>query len=289
MAAITQALKNIRRSPYQAFAAVVLVTVTFVVGYSLVLFMLGSDKVLRYFETRPQVTAFFEQDIDESILEGYAEQLQQQDYISGVRVISQEEALKIYQEQTGNDPVLLELVTADILPPSLEVSTVALEDLSRVAEQLQTMEGIDEVVYQKDVIDSLRYWSTLLRQIGLGITVVFAATAILIIVVITSIRIASRKGEIRIMRLMGATKWYVMQPFLLEGVMYGLIGACLSWGVVYVGLLYATPTVQQFFGEVHLLPVSPMYMLMLLAGGLGVGAGIGFIASFFSTRRLFRT
>ncbi|MCD8484686.1 ABC transporter permease [Candidatus Woesebacteria bacterium] len=288
MAALTQAFKNIRRSPYQAFAAVLLVIVTFVVGYSLVLFMLGSDRVLRYFETRPQVTAFFEQDIETEILESHAEELRTQSYVSNVEVISQEEALEIYQEQTGNDPVMLELVTADILPPSLEVSTVALEDLAQVADQLEQMEGIDEVVYQEDVVDSLRHWSTLLRQIGLGVTGVFALTAILIIVVITSIRIASRKGEIRIMRLMGATKWYIMQPFLLEGVLYGLLGSVFAWGVVYIGLLYATPTIQQFFGEVHLLPVPPLHMLILLGGGLVVGASIGMIASFFSTRRLFR-
>ncbi len=287
MAAIIQALKNIRRSPYQALAAVALVIVTFVVGYALVLFMLGSDKVLRYFETRPQVTAFFEQDITVETLETYAEMLRGEEYVSAVRVISQEEALEIYQEQTDNDPVLLELVTADILPPSIEVSTVALEDLAKVAVRLEEMDGIDEVVYQEDVVDSLRYWSQLLRQIGLGVTAVFAMTAVLIIVVITSIRIASRKGEIRIMRLMGASKWYVMQPFLLEGIVYGTLGSVFAWGIVYIGLLYATPTIQQFFGEVNLVPVNPLAMLILLGGGVVVGATIGMVASFFSTRRLF--
>lgn len=286
--AFRQAWQNIRRSPYQALSATLLVFVTFFIGYALTLFLLGSHRILEFFETRPQVTAFFRQDVEEPVLLAHKERLENFEYVREVRYVSQSEALAIYQEQTGNDPLLLELVTADILPPSLEVSTVSLDNLGTAAQELSQLEGIDEVVYQKDIVESLRYWTDLLRKIGIVVLSVFSFTAMLVIMVITSIRIASRRGEIRIMRLMGATKWYIQQPFLLEGMFYGIVGSVLGWSGVYLGISYATPLIQKFFAEVHLVPVAPQLMLILLGAGTAVGVLIGFIASMLSTRRLFK-
>lgn len=283
-----QALSHIRRSPYQALSAVMLVWVTFFVGYILTIFLVGSHLVLQYFETRPQVTAYFMQTTEPEQMESYRAELLTRPEITEVEYVNQDQALEIYRQQIGNDPVLLELVTADILPPSLEVSTRTLEDLATVAEVMQDYEGIDEVVYQKDIVDSLRYWTGLLRHIGIAVLGVFATIAALVIVVITSMRIASRRGEIRIMRLMGATKWYIQRPFLMEGAVYGFVGSILGWATAYVILLYASPTIQSFLSEVKLVPVPWEFLLALLAAGTAVGLILGFAASFLSTRRLFR-
>lgn len=286
--ALSQALSHIRRSPYQALSAVMLVWVTFFVGYLLVLFLLGSNLVLGYFETRPQVTAYFLQSTPPERLQEYQQQLEARPEVTEVEYVDQNEALEIYRQQIGNDPLLLELVTADILPPSLEVSTRTLEDFPAIVETMQAYEGIDEVVYPKDILDSLRYWTTVLRQIGIGVLVVFGTIAALVIVVITSMRIASRRAEIRIMRLMGATKWYIQRPFLMEGALYGVIGSVLGWATAYVVVLYASPTIQSFLSEIQLVPVAWEFLLILLAAGTGIGLLMGFAASYVSTRRLFR-
>lgn len=287
-AAFSQALRSIRRSPYQAIAAWLILFLTFFIGYSLVFFMLGSHRLLQYFESRPQVTAFFQQTTSMEQLEQYKAEYINNQAVKDVKIISQEEALEIYKQQSSNDPTLLELVTADILPPSLEVSTHRLEDLGGVAQSLSQLEGIDEVVYQEDVVDNLRHWSSLLRRIGLGILGIFLTTSLLVILVITSIRIASKKQEIRILRLMGATKWYIQLPFILEGMLYGLLGSFTAWAGVYITLLYATPTIQQFFGEVSLLPVPPEILALTLLSGMGAGMLLGAMASILSARRLFR-
>lgn len=288
MRALTQALKSVRRSPYQALAAVTVLFLTFFVGYSLVLFLLGSAKVLQYFETRPQVTAFFKQNTPLEKLQQYQQQLQQDSYVERVDLISQADALEIYRNQTQDDPLLQELVTADILPPSLEVSTETIDDLAKVAATMQTYEEVDEVVYQQDVIDSLRYWTKTMRQVGAGVLAVFTFASLMVVVLITSMRIASKKMETRVMRLVGATKWYVLRPFLIEGMLYGWVGSSLAWFVIYLAVLYATPAVQGFFGEINVLPIAWEVMLALYAGGAGLALILGFIASLISTRRLFR-
>lgn len=288
MRAVKQALTSIRRSPYQAMAAVVVLFLTFFIGYALTLFLLGSSKILAYFETRPQVTAFFKQDTTEQQLNSQADRLRSEPYVTQVEVVTQEEALQLYQEQTANDPLLQELVTADILPPSLEVSTQTIDDLEKVASLMKDMPGIDEVVYQQDVIDTLRYWTRTLRQVGIAILSIFVGTSLLVVVLITSMRIASKKYETRVMRLVGATKWYIMRPFLLESMIYGLLGSTLSFGAVYLLLLYATPAIQRFFGEISLVPVPVPVMLSIWGGGVVLSLLLGLFAGVISTRRLFR-
>jgi cell division transport system permease protein len=286
MRALGVAMKSIRRSPYQALAAIIILFVTFFIGYALLFFLLGSQRVLQYFETRPQVTAFFRQDIKIDKLNEYADQLRTNSYIKQVKVVSQQDALALYKLQTANDPLLQELVTADILPSSLEVSTYKIDDLSKVADNVKNFDGIDEVVYQKSVIDSLRHWSNLLRKLGIGILAVFLSTSLLIIFMITSIRVSGKKAEIRVQRLVGATKWYILRPFVVEGMFYGLVGSTLAWVVLYVALLYATPTIQAFITDVQLLPVPIWVMAAVWAVGTLFGMFLGLAASVASARRL---
>src|SRR3990167_1981684 len=137
MNSLTTALTNIRRSPYQSLAAILLLSLTFFVGYALSFFILGSEQVLRYFETRPQVIAFFELNTQADTINQLAQTLRTQTYVTNVTLITQEEALKNYQSANRDDPLLLELVTAQILPASLEVSGQTIEDLQKIKDFLQ--------------------------------------------------------------------------------------------------------------------------------------------------------
>ena len=70
--------------------------------------------------------------------------------------------------------------------------------------------------------------------------------------------------------------------------LYGTVGAVLSWLTVYILMLYATPAIKSFFGEIELLPIEPSLMLLLLAGGWLAAIVLGLVAGLISTRRLFR-
>jgi cell division transport system permease protein len=88
-------------------------------------------------------------------------------------------------------------------------------------------------------------------------------------------KIALRREEIEILKLIGASNWYIRTPFLLEGAFYGGIGAIISWIISYLLLLYATPFLTSFLLGIPILPVSPIFMLTLLSGLVLVGAGVG--------------
>ena len=106
-------------------------------------------------------------------------------------------------------------------------------------------------------------------------------------ITIIGIRISQRKEDIEIMRLIGASNWYIRWPFLIEGALYGSVAAILAWGASYVRLLYATPYLDGYGWGVPLLSAgSPTdFMLPLLAGLLIVGLVVGVIGSFLALLR----
>jgi len=284
----TAALTAIRRSPYQAFAAILILSITFFVGYAFSLVILGTNSILQYFETRPQVTAFFKLDTTPDTISTIEQTMRNKSYVNQITVISKEKALEIYREDNKKDPLLLELVTADILPASIEVSGKDASSLTQIKTDLEQSPGVDEVVYQQDVIDSLTKWTQSLRYIGIAAVAILAATSFLIIVIITGMRVAMQKRAIQITRVLGASRLYILAPFIYEGMIYGFWGSLIGWGTMYVGLLYLTPWLQNFLGSISLLPLPPILLAIQLGIGVLVGLFLGAFASTVAAQRMMR-
>ena len=281
--------KHIRRSPYQALAAIAVLTLTFFIASVFTLATLGSNQILKFFETRPQVTAFFDDSATLEDIDNLKTDLESQEFVSSVKFVSREEALAIYREQNKEDPLLLEMVTSEILPSSLEVSGISIDMLPHIAEIMTGQPGVEEVVYQRDVIEALRSWTRAIRIVGLTLVGFLALTSVLIIMIIVGMKIASRRHEIEVLHLIGATSWYIKNPFVIEGALYGAVGSVLAWGISYIALLYATPFLTSFLGEIPLLPVPIEIMLALLGAEIVSGAIIGGLGSLIAVRRFLRS
>lgn len=285
---LAAALTAIRRSPYQAFAAILILTITFFVGYTFSLMLFGAEHLLRYFETRPQVTAFFKLDTTPETIQGLETTMKQKPYVDKVTVISKDKALEIYREDNKDDPLLLELVTADILPASIEVTGKDVNALTQIHQDLQGAGGVDEVVFQKDVIENLQKWTQSIRYLGLGSVAVLGLTSFVIIVIIIGLKVAVKRRAIHIMRILGATKWYVKAPFVYEGMLYGIFSSLIAWGLMFVGLLYLTPWLRDFFGSVPLPANGTQYLAAQVGVGTLVGIILGAFASSVAVQRMMR-
>lgn len=267
--------KHIRRSPYQALAAILMMFFTCMVASSFLVLGFGFEKILTYFESKPQTTAFLKDEVKDTDIEAIKNKLINTGKVASIRYVSKEEALNIYREQNKNDPLLLEMVSSSILPASLEISAVSLPDLGALAEIVKKEPLVDEVVYQKDIINTLMNWTTSVRKVGIILVGFLVLVSVIIIVMVIGMKIAIRREEIEILRLVGASKWYIRGPFIFEGALYGLIGAIISWGVTYVSILYFSPFLSSFLNGIISFPVAPYLMFYLLgiliAGGILVG------------------
>lgn len=277
--------RNIRRTPFQAIAASMVMFLTFLALMIFLILAAGSQATLRYFESKPQVIVFFKEGTTNQDVESIENALLQEARVTKTRYVSKEEALQIYREKNKSDPALLELVTANILPASLEISTKDPQDLQPIAEILKREPVVAEVIVPEDVVQTLTSVTSIIRIVG-GATVGFLLIfSTLVIIMIIGFKIRLKRNEIEILRLLGASSSFIRNPFVLEGMFYGVTGATLAWIVSYSLLWYFTPFLQGYLGEVKLLPVNPLFMLALLGGSLLVACFVGGLGSFAAVRR----
>ncbi len=276
---------HVRRSPYQALAAILIMMLTFLAVSVFTFLITGSSRVITYFESKPQVTAFFKDDAKQSDIDTLKSKLNATGKVAGMKFVSKQDALQIYREQNKSDPLLLELVTADILPSSLEISAINLTDLNDLSTFLKNDPSVQEVVYQKDVVNTLTAWTNAIRKTGIALIILLSVVSLFIMATIISIKISQKREEIEVMRLLGATKLYISMPFLLEGVLYGMVGAVVGWFISSAALLYATPFLESFLRGIPLLPISWVFFAGLLGGEVILAIFLGAFASLWAVFR----
>ena len=268
---------HIRRSPYQALAAILTMFLTFLVSGAFGLTVATSFLVLGYFESKPQATVFFKDTADKVQVDALKTTLEATGKTANIKYISKEDALAIYKEQNKNDPLLLEMVNADILPASLEVSATDPRHLKELEPIMKEAAGVGEVIYQKDVVDTLVSWTNAVRLVGGILAILLSLDAILIVMTIIGMKVALKKDEVEILKLIGASKWYIQLPFLLEGGMYGVIGSFMAWFVMMVLILWFRTSILSFLG---IIPIINVILGNILSTAfLGCSIGLLFILS----------
>lgn len=295
---MSTALKNIRRSPYQALSAIFIVSLTiFIVGiFGLVSF--ASQEILNNFETKPQIIAYLKDGHTTEQVGGLLSTLNSTTGVKKAIYISKDDALELYKKSVGNDPVLLGtvtdwgIVTADILPASVEITAENPESFKSIASNLETSDiisitpqGKKEIDYPQDVISELTKWTNAIRMGGLVLVIALTLVAILTIMTIISMKISSRRFEISTFKLLGARNIYIIKPYLQESVIYGLIGSVIGWLGCFVILLYSTPFLAPRIGSIISFPVSYIVYLILFGALIVFGLIISFLSSLFAATR----
>jgi cell division transport system permease protein len=284
------AWQRIRRAPYQTIAAVSIMTMTLFLASVFFLVAAGSQAVLKYFETRPQVNAFYRSDYvpSEQEINQIKSQLESTGLIASFKYISKEEALKLYRDLNKQDPLLLEAVTAQMLPASLEISAKSPTDLKNISEQVQKAKGIDDVRFAEDIVTSLTQWTNSVRIVGGSLVGAHILITLIIILLIIGIKVSNRRDEISVLQLVGATPGFISIPFILEGILYGVFGAVIAWGVSYLLLITSLDFLSGFLSGIPILPVSFLFMLKLLGAELVIGALVGGLGGVIAVRRFLK-
>lgn len=277
---------HIRRSPFQSLVAVMVMTVSFFCLNLFVIISGGMSSVLNYFETKPEITIFLKDGLDRNTVENLQKELSNYPNIKEIKFISKEKALTIYKEQNQSNPMLTEMVTASILPASFEVSVSEAKVLEQIAQNFTAKKDqVDEIIYQKDIISSLLNWTNIIRKTGIIVVSIMAIISLLTISVLIGMKITNRKDEINISRLLGASKFYVKRPFLIEGIIYGLVGSFTGTLICLALALYFSNLINSFFNPITFISSSINFYAILLLISLSTGSFIGYVASWIGVNR----
>jgi cell division transport system permease protein len=214
--------------------AVMIIFIAFFVAAVYFLSALTAQRVLTELSGRPQVIIFLKDKAGEEEVNQLKSQLNDSFKLKELKYLSKEDALNRYKEQNKDDPLLLELVNAQILPASLEVSAVNAADLAKIFEMAKNSPAVEEAVYQKEEIKDLLVWVESIRFSGLVLVGLLLLESLLVLLVVFALKITLRKEEIEVVRLVGASSWQIRGPYLLEGGLYGLAAGLLSFFLTYL-------------------------------------------------------
>ena len=279
MRQIKSTLKLLRRSPYQALAAALAMSLTFFIASIFVILIIGGQLVLNYIEQRPQVIAFFKDDVSEAKINEIASSIKSTGLAREVKYVSKEEALAIYRERNKDDPLLLESVSADFLPASVDISVKKAADIDQITKIVKDKPEVERVITPENLVEQLVKWTKTIRLGAVIFVSTLASVSFLIIIMVIGMRIAIRRDEVSIMNLVGATRWYISRPFFIEGALYGIIGASIAVILVYAALLFYSPNIQEFLGPIQVFPISPLFFVYLWAAEALIAALVGIIGA----------
>ncbi|MBN2100763.1 FtsX-like permease family protein [Candidatus Dojkabacteria bacterium] len=243
---LTATRKHIVRNKWLSIASIIVISLTFIIATSMIGLVIISSRTISAFEKKAQVMIFFENDSAEEDILSLQDELEQLDMTESVEYISKEEALEIYKEDFEDDEALVESVTSDALPPSLGIRAKNIDEIPDIIKYCNKLKensdnNIEEIMYFKDVIDTLRGISRVIR-IGGGILVAaLSAISIVLILITIGFNINAHKSEIEVMQLVGSTNNYIRIPFLLEGAFYGFVGSAISISIlllIWYGSIY---------------------------------------------------
>ncbi len=288
MSSWQNAWRTMRRSPYQTIACALLSFLAFLTAHFVVVLILVSAVLLSQLENIPKAIGFFKLGVNQSQLEAAKNTMLTKPYVYQVNTISQQEALKLYKEEYKDDPLLLELVTADALPASIEISGKRLNNLSQIKTDLEKIDGIEEVSLQETELTKLANQLQTLRQIGIVVALFVGFIAFFAITAFITLKALTQKQAIGVMRLLGASKGYVRSPFVLEGAMYGMVGSLLAFILICILVLIFRPSLQSASGVSLPWPPAIWMVLAQAVGGMLVGLVLGGGAGFVAVNRLTR-
>jgi len=277
--------KYIRRSRFLTMSCVFSMTFSLFLSLAFVTAVVVSHYVLKGLEEKAQITVFFKPSTPENSILSLQKELSAREEVEKVSYVSQEDALKIYLGQHQNDPTLLESVSSNILPASLEIKSKKLTSLEALASDLRKRDGVDEVIFFKDVVDTFGRWALVLRVAGLSLVAVMLLVSMLTVLLAVGVSVKIRADEIEIMRLVGATDSQVTTPFLWQGALYGFISSLVSFIFFAVIIAFSYPALKSVFSS---MPHFAELNLSLAAVGVlhfFLGPMLGIFSSFLGVKK----
>ena len=254
--------------------------------------ILNFQNVVHTAEEGVSVTVFFKDGTTQEEMEQIGVQIRARNEVSEAKFISADEAWAEWApENIGED--YNEIYSENPLE-GMDNYEIYMNDVSKqesLVTWLESIPQVDRVQHSEVAATTLTGVNALVAYTSVGIIAILLAVSVFLINNTVMIGISVRKSEIEIMKYIGATDFFVRSPFVIEGILIGLIGSLLPLGLIYVlykkVIDYVMTEFPSLSGLMQFLPVSEIYRT-LLPVCLGLGAGIGFLGSFITVRKHLR-
>ncbi|KAB2880923.1 ABC transporter permease [bacterium] len=274
---IKEGFSGLRKATLSSFVAITIICIALSLLSFFLIITSNISRVIEDIRSRVELEAFLDKSLDVEASKKIQQAIIQIDGVDSTHFISKAEAAGILKKIMGEDDIF-DLVESNPLPASFKIRLRPefrnMKSAAFVAQQLENIDGVEEVSYQKELLQVLDEKIETYHYISLGLGCIAALAAILLVSNTIKLSIYSNRDLIKTMKLVGATNAFIAGPFLMEGIIQGVMGSALAVGISY-GLIRA---VQRYV----LSSVTVQYEIFLVV--LGFGILLGFIGSFIAIR-----
>ncbi|MGI6143016.1 MAG: permease-like cell division protein FtsX [bacterium] len=285
---IRETLLSLRRNSLMSLASISTVALSFLILGLFVLLVVNLDYMADTLEAQVEIAAYLDPELEEGEIARIAEQIES---LPGVResdFVSRDEALDRLRKQFGERQDLLDSVEEmNPLRHSFEIRAEEAEQVKVIAREIGGIEGVAEVKYRQEVVERLFSLTRSIRMGGLVLVLLLLMATVFLISNTIRLTVFARRREIGIMKLVGATDWFIRWPFILEGILLGILGTLVS--LLVLTRLYNW-AVASIYSSLPFVPVvspegiiKPLSLLLL-----GLGFIVGAFGSLVSLRRFLR-
>lgn len=292
---IQQGFKNIWRHKMYSLASMATMSACILMFGIFFCLVQNVNYIVKIAESGVAVTAFFDEGMSEADIMAIGEKISARSEVSETVYVSAEEAWEEYKEIYFSENPQLAEGFADDNPLAnsahyeIYVTDVALQD--ELVTYIESIEGVRKINQSEDIANILSDFNVLVGYASVAIIGLLLAVSIFLISNTVTIGINSRKEEIGIMKLIGATNTFARTPFLIEGIVIGLVGAIIPLVALFFGyrelVSYVMGEFNLLTGVLQFLPAIDLFK-ELIPIALILSVGIGFFGSFFTTRKHLR-
>ena len=275
-----EGFKNVWRHKSSAVSSIFSIYLTLIVSGSLLIISQNTNKLIEYLRDKYKIEVFFKDDVTEQRVTELVTEFKKKNIVQSITVISKKDAERIFKSQFGDD--ILGLLGYNPLPIScvinLKKDWPSRLDLQPIISDLKKYREVDEVRHQGKLISRIEsYYDRFLQIMIIAISITLII-AIFIISNTVRLTIFSKKQLIKSLQLIGATKWFIKGPFIIEGIVHGLIAAVLAVyslvGIIRFSkyLIYDLTKFGIIFDQVFIFQV--LLSISILVGFIGANRAI---------------
>ena len=285
---IGDAFKSLKRNRTISIASMITVFITFLVLGVFVLLAQNAGLIINGLEDKIEIQVFLDKDIKLIEEREIQVKIKEQDGVESIKYESAEDA---YNNILESNPDFLKGYTLEKnpFPASYIVKISDVDKIDKIVKAVKDLPGVDTIENQQDIVKSIQSVIKTVRWIGVALFCVLIAVSIFLIMNTTKITVYSRRREVGIMKFVGATDWFIRWPFIIEGMVIGLVGSAVSIVALFFLYKLAVKGISSMFMMMSFSLVSSGYVIstLLLFFVLG-GMIIGGIASYLALRKFLK-
>ena len=284
---VRDGLENLYKDKIMTLASIAIVVATVVVFGIFLATFVNIKEASNDLKKIPVIEAFCNENLDNEKIDEIEKQISKIKGVVSYRKIEKEEAFKKAQDILGDDKNILDGMSPDFLPISFKVNVFSGEDSQAIVEGLKSIDGIEEIKWFQKEIDTVDTVIHIVNFFGGIFVLVFFVISLGIIVNTIKLTVNARRREISIMKYVGASDIFVRGPFIIEGVVIGIIGAVVAFFIVGHGYIILTSRIMNSLPDLGVVLLKDIINESLLLYIL-LGSVLGAIGGIFSVQKYLR-